>query len=201
MKKKCEKSENSGIEEEQRRLRRISGGSDGDSVMERTVHQSDSSSQSDDPQLNKKPYKTHKRSGSDQRVTFLQQRQSSAPSTPSHHSANSSPGSHFDDYTSRPKTNVKRTASFHGETPSAKKEVQPRRSGSDAKGKAEIGGLLEVYVCPIQHKQGWDGFGQLDESSSCANGLVCMAMTSLREICPKPNLCGTKSFIRECLAD
>lgn len=49
MKKKCEKSENSGIEEEQRRLRRISGGSDGDSVMERTVHQSDSSSQSDDP--------------------------------------------------------------------------------------------------------------------------------------------------------
>ncbi|XP_034331470.2 uncharacterized protein [Magallana gigas] len=131
MKKKCEKSENSGIEEEQRRLRRISGGSDGDSVMERTVHQSDSSSQSDDPQLNKKPYKTHKRSGSDQRVTFLQQRQSSAPSTPSHHSANSSPGSHFDDYTSRPKTNVKRTASFHGETPSAKKEVQPRRSGSD----------------------------------------------------------------------
>lgn len=129
--KKKSASENSGIEEDQKRLRRISWGSDGDSVMERTVHQSDSSSQSDDPQLNKKPYKTHKRSGSDQRVTFLQQRQSSAPSTPSHHSANSSPGSHFDDYTPRTKTNVKRTASFHGETPSPKKEVQPRRSGSD----------------------------------------------------------------------
>ncbi|XP_062596300.1 uncharacterized protein LOC134257721 isoform X3 [Saccostrea cucullata] len=129
--KKKSTSESPGIEEGHHRPRRISGGSEGDSVSERTVHQSDSSSQSDDPQLNRKPYKTHKRSGSDQKVNVSQHRQSSAPSTPSHHSAHSRHGNQFDDYTPRPGSNVKRTASFHGVTPSPKKEVQPRRSGSD----------------------------------------------------------------------
>lgn len=73
------------------------------------------------------------RSGSDQKVVVSQHRQSSAPTTPSHHSAHSSPSSNFDDYTPRPGSNVKRTASFHGVTPSPKKEVQPRRSESDVR--------------------------------------------------------------------
>lgn len=59
--KKKSTSEAPGNDEEHRRPRRISGGSEGDSVAERTVPQSDSSSQSDDPQLNRKPYKTHRR--------------------------------------------------------------------------------------------------------------------------------------------
>ncbi|XP_056014228.1 uncharacterized protein LOC125674963 isoform X3 [Ostrea edulis] len=128
--KKKSTSESPGIEEEHRRPRRISGGSEGDSVSERTIHQSDSSSQSDDPQLNRKPYKTHKRSGSDQKVTVSHHHQSSAPPTPSHRSTHST-SSRFEDYTPRPGSNVKRTASFHGVTPSPHKVVQPRRSGSD----------------------------------------------------------------------
>ncbi|KAK3099029.1 hypothetical protein FSP39_025424 [Pinctada imbricata] len=55
------------------------------SMSERQITNSDSSSQSDDPQLGKKPYKTHRRSGSDQRVHI---RHSSAPTTPSRLSGN-----------------------------------------------------------------------------------------------------------------
>lgn len=59
---------------------------------------------------------------------------------------------------------------------------------------------MYIYVPSKTSNAGID-FARPDENSSCASSLVCLAMTSSREICPKPKLCGTKSLIRERLAE
>lgn len=56
--------------------------------------------------------------------------------------------------------------------------------------------LMYMYVPSNTSNAGMDS-ARPDANSFCANGLVCLAMTSSREICPKP----TKSFIRERLAE
>ncbi|XP_071136329.1 serine-rich adhesin for platelets-like isoform X2 [Mytilus edulis] len=146
------KSESQNLNpEEGRRPRRTSGSDQDMSQDSKGVPQSDSSSgtQSDDPQTAKKPYQTHRRSRSDQRVPFT-------PATPTKQNYTepqwvvdpssqqttdpcvqpnySQPVQYQPDScvsVPQPGSNVKRTASFHGVVQPKQQDVTPRRSGSE----------------------------------------------------------------------
>ncbi|CAC5380139.1 CEP97 [Mytilus coruscus] len=133
------KSESQNLNpEEGRRPRRTSGSDQDMSQDSKGVPQSDSSSgtQSDDPQMAKKPYQTHRRSRSDQRVPF-------SPATPTKQNYTEpqwvvDPSSQQTtdpcvqpSYSQPPGSNVKRTASFHGVVQPKQPDVTPRRSGSE----------------------------------------------------------------------
>ncbi|VDI27867.1 Hypothetical predicted protein [Mytilus galloprovincialis] len=148
--KKKSESQNLNLEEG-RRPRRTSGSDQDMSQDSKGVPQSDSSSgtQSDDPQTAKKPYQTHRRSRSDQRVPFT-------PATPTKQNYTepqwvvdpssqqttdpcvqpnySQPVQYQPDScvsVPQPGSNVKRTASFHGVVQPKQQDVAPRRSGSE----------------------------------------------------------------------
>lgn len=59
---------------------------------------------------------------------------------------------------------------------------------------------MYMYVPSKTSNAGID-LARPDKNSSFASGLVCLAMTSSRKIRPKPKVCGTKSLIRERLAE
>lgn len=61
---------------------------------------------------------------------------------------------------------------------------------------------MYMYVPSKTSNAGID-LARPDKNSSFASGLVCLAMTSSRKIhvWPKPKVCGTKSLIRERLAE
>lgn len=139
--------------EEGRRPRRTSGSDQDMSQDSKGVPQSDSSSgtQSDDPQMAKKPYQTHRRSRSDQRLQITPststksqfpqnytEPQWTTDSTSQHDQCVQPNYSQAVQYQSdscvsvpEPATNVKRTASFHGVVQPKQPDVAPRRSGSE----------------------------------------------------------------------
>lgn len=147
------KSESQGINpEEGRRLRRTSGSDQDTSHDSKGVPHSDSSSgtQSDDPQMAQKPYKTHRRSRSDQKVPVTPTTPTK-PASPQNYTepqwvdtssqldqsvqpSYSQPVQYQPDScvsVPQPATNVKRTASFHGVVQPKQPDITPRRSGSE----------------------------------------------------------------------